>query len=374
MAFMPKYQRGSIRKVGNSWEWRYRVRGVMHQESFLVSRFPNEAALWQHLEPAISRLNDGESRPIPKAASMGDLANKYKAEYLPQLAKSTQDTDTSTINVHILPRWEKAKLADVRPAEVETWIAGLGLSSSSRGRTRRTMKQMFDRAMVWGMYPLGVNPMSLVKVRGASSRQKKKVLLTQRQVNQLIEKLPHPINLMVLLAAGLGLRVSEVLALQWEDFSWKDKTVTIRRAYTHNALKEAKTDASAATLPVAANLITALKTYKKTAPDSEWVFPSPVTGHPYSADTILSKIIKPIAKTLKLPAIGWHTQRHSYRAWVGKTEATLSQQRDMMRHVDISTTMDYGGTPVEDMRPLQDAVARGLKLKRPAATRAAVSG
>src|SRR4051812_49155398 len=260
---MPKYQRGSIRKVGNSWEWRYRVRGVMHQESFPVSQFPNQAALWQHLEPAVSKLNDSEARPIPMAATMGDLAKRYKAEYLPQLAKSTQDTEASTMNVHILPRWEKTKLVDIRPAEVETWIAGLDLSSSSRGRTRRTMKQLFDRAMVWRMHPFGVNPMSLVKVRGASLHQKKKALLTQGQVNQLIERLPHPYNLMVLLAAGLGLRVSEVLALQWEDFSWKEKTVTIRRAYTHSALKEAKTDASAATLPVAANLINALKTYKK---------------------------------------------------------------------------------------------------------------
>jgi len=46
---MGKYQRGSIRKVGSSWEWRYRIRGVMHQESFSVSQFTNEGALWKHL-------------------------------------------------------------------------------------------------------------------------------------------------------------------------------------------------------------------------------------------------------------------------------------------------------------------------------------
>jgi integrase len=337
----------------------------MHQESFPVSQFQNEGALWKHLEPALSRLNNGDARPIPATATMGALAKRYKEEYLPKLAKSTQDTDTSTINVHVLPRWENTKLMDIRPAEVETWIESLKLSTSSRGRTRRTMKQMFDRAMVWGMYPLGVNPMSFVKVRGASLRQKKKVLLTKKEVNLLVSKLTSPYNLMVLLAAGLGLRVSEVVSLKWEDFDFKAKTVTIQRAYTHSALKEAKTEASVATLALPASIVQAIKTYRKGATESVWVFPSPRTGHPFSADTILAKKIKPTAKKLKLPTIGWHTQRHSYRAWIGKTKATLSQQRDMMRHGDVGTTMDYGGTPVEEMRPLQEAAAGGLKLKLP---------
>ena len=43
---------------------------------------------------------------------------------------------------------------------------------------------------------------------------------------------------MVLVAVGLGLRVSEAVALQWIDFDFKNRKVTIRRAYTHSALKE----------------------------------------------------------------------------------------------------------------------------------------
>lgn len=367
---MGKYQRGSLRRAGNSWEWRYRVHGVMKQESFSASDFPTKTALWKHLETAIEELNRRTERPSLVSSTVGNLARKYKEEYLPKLAKSTQDTDTSTINVHILPRWDKTKLGNVQPAEVEDWIESLNLSTASRGRTRRTMKQMFDRAMVWGMYPLGVNPMSLVKVRGSSKREKKPIVLTPAQANLLVSKLPQPYSLMVFVAAGLGLRVSEVLALKWEDFDFKNKTVTIRRAYTHNAVKETKSDASAATLPMATNLVYALKAHRRAHPDTSWVFPSPATGRPYSADTILGKIIKPIAKSLKLPKLGWHSLRHSYRSWLGSTDAKLPQMKDMMRHADVSTTMDYGRAQVEELRPFQDEVATRLKApKRPAATR-----
>jgi hypothetical protein len=58
-------------------------------------------------------------------------------------------------------------------------------------------------------------------------------------------------------------------------------------------------------------------------------------------------------KLTDIPSVDW------------KTEATLSQQRDMMRHADIGTTLDYGGTPLEEMRPLHEAAAIGLKLKLP---------
>ena len=94
----------------------------MHQETFSVAEFPNEKALWKHLEPAISNINQGAARPVQAVPTMGDLAKKYMAEYLPKLAKSTRDTDGSMIKVHILPRWKDVKLANLRPAEVETWI------------------------------------------------------------------------------------------------------------------------------------------------------------------------------------------------------------------------------------------------------------
>lgn len=340
----------------------------MKQESFPVERFPTEASLWKHLEESVSRLNQGDLQPVPLATTMGDLAKRYTEEFLVKLAKSTQDTDKSMIDVHILPRWRETKLVNIRPAEVENWIESLPLSTASRGRARRTMKQMLDRAMVWGMLPLSMNPMSLVKVRGSSKREKKPVVITPEQANQLVQNLPHPYGLMVLLAAGLGLRVSEVLALKWGDFDFPSKTVTIQRAYTHSSLKEAKTEASAATLPVGRNIATALKRHKKTNPDSEWVFPSPVTGQPYSADTILSKVIKPMARKLKLPNVGWHSLRHSYRSWLGATDAKLAQVKDMMRHADVSTSLDYGRALVEELRPFQEQVAARLKAKPRRAT------
>lgn len=79
---------------------------------------------------------------------------------------------------------------------------------------------------------------------------------------------------------------------------------------------------------------------------------------------MLQDHIAPVAKKLGMPHIGFHTFRHSYRAWLGGGDATLSQQKDLMRHSSIGVTMRYGGTPVEEMRPLVNAVAAKLRLAR----------
>ena len=79
---------------------------------------------------------------------------------------------------------------------------------------------------------------------------------------------------------------------------------------------------------------------------------------------ILADHLKPVAKKLGLPKPGWHTSfRHGYRSWLGAGAATMSQQKDLLRHADYATTANYGGTPVEEMRPLVEAVSSRLKLK-----------
>jgi hypothetical protein len=96
---------------------------------------------------------------------------------------------------------------------VGEWLKSLTISPASKGRARRLLKQLIDKAMSWEMIPGGKNLMTLVKVKGVSKRQKKVVLLTPVQMVTLIAALEGPYSTMVYVAASLGLRVEEVAAL-----------------------------------------------------------------------------------------------------------------------------------------------------------------
>jgi hypothetical protein len=55
------------------------------------------------------------------------------------------------------------------------------------------------------------NPMSLVKVKGSSKRQKKVTSLTIEQFRKLLESLPEPLNIMTLVAGDHGFPFASIV-------------------------------------------------------------------------------------------------------------------------------------------------------------------
>jgi integrase len=54
-------------------------------------------------------------------------------------------------------------------------------------------------------------------------------VLTPGEIRLLLAQLAEPSHTMVLVAACLGLRASEIMGMQWQDVNWEDLTVFIRR-------------------------------------------------------------------------------------------------------------------------------------------------
>ena len=360
-----RYQRGSVRREprssGDVWVWRFRIKGVMKQETYPVAQFNGEKELWKHLEPALSRLNDGMAEPIPIAVTLGTVMSKYEKEYLPELSKATRQTDSSMFNSTIRPKWKDVPVNSIRPMDVEAWIKTLPLAPLTRKRVKRLMKSLFDKAMFWEMIAVGVNPMTLVKVRGGTKRQKPITLLTFEQVKLLVRNLRPPFNEVALVGASLGLRVEETLALKWGDWDFEQKTVHIERAFSRGEIKAVKTESSLRTLPVDDGLLQVLLPRKGNS--EAWLFPSPRTPRPYTPGVALTKILKPTAERLGLPKVGWHTFRHSFKSWISSGSATLTQQKDLMGQSSIEIGLMYGGTPVEQMRPFNEVVGAQLRVK-----------
>jgi hypothetical protein len=62
--------------------------------------------------------------------------------------------------------------------------------------------------------------------------------------------------------------------------------------------------------------------------------------------------------------LGWHTLRDSYRAWLDETVRRSGFNRKLMRHSNISTTMNvYGGTFMEAKRKANTSVVQRVPLQ-----------
>src|ERR1039458_2115149 len=95
------------------------------------------------------------------------------------------------------------------------------------------------------------------------------------------------------------------------------------------------------------------------------LFPSPVTGRPYHADSMRNDYLVPTGLKLGLGRIGFHTFRHTYRAWLDETGAPVGVQQKLMRHAHVSTTMDqYGNASALAKRKANRPIVQRL-LQRP---------
>ena len=102
---------------------------------------------------------------------------------------------------------------------------------------------------------------------------------------------------MVMTFACLGLRVSELLGLQWGDVDFENLTVKLQRSVVEGKVNPTKSEASESTLPLDPDLSGALLAHKassKYVADSDFVFAGD-EGKPRWKDGLLADYLKPAA-------------------------------------------------------------------------------
>ena len=147
---------------------------------------------------------------------------------------------------------------------------------------------------------------------------------------------------MVLVAACLGLRVSEILGLQWLDFDWESQTVLVQRAVVQGHVGETKTETSCRPLPLDSMLAEQLLDLRRRSfyvAAEDWVFANDA-GRPRWQETIVKRHLKPAALRAGIGKIGWHTFRHTYSTMLRSAGTDIKVQQELLRHANIQTTMN----------------------------------
>ncbi|MGB8889264.1 MAG: tyrosine-type recombinase/integrase [Candidatus Korobacteraceae bacterium] len=382
MAKRTRYQYGSVeidKRITGPDVWLYRwwettSDGRKTRRGFTVGTVEEYKTQAQALKAAEWKrllVNDGiaSRAPVLFGAVLGRfLLEQKQEEEAEQITHSTYVSYRSMISQHIRPKWGDVSLQDVRPALVQDWLRKLSLSPKYKGHIRSLMYRLFDRAMIWELIGIDRNPMQLVEVKGISKRRQRPRNLQVKEAWRILDALSQPYRTIVLIALCFGLRVSEILGLRWTDFDFKRSAVLIQRSSVGKRLNKLKTECSQDEVPLERGFVVELKKWQELCLESEgqWLFPSPVTGRPLHADSIRADYLIPTSLQLGLGRIGFHTFRHTYRAWLDETGAPVGVQQKLMRHAHISTTMDqYGNASMEAKRRANRPLVQRL-LKRSA--------
>jgi integrase len=185
------------------------------------------------------------------------------------------------------------------------WLRSLALAPKTKVNLRGLFHLIYEHARRWELTDR--NPIDLVRQRGG--RRCIPRVLTPVETRLLLAQLAEPYHTMVMVAACLGLRASEIMGLQWRDFNWEDLTVLIRRGVVNGRVGDTKTEASQEPLPIDPRLARSLeKLWKRSLYKSpqDWVF-SNRTGRPRAQQDILRRHLRSAALRAGVGKIGWHT-------------------------------------------------------------------
>lgn len=346
-----------------AWEFRYRVRenGVptLKQVTLSGAEYPTEAAAKRKLESLVLKINADTPYAAMEELSLNAVMDRYIEDEMPERPK-TKQTYLMLMNKHLRPKWGEHRLSGIRPYEVEQWLRALPYSPKTKRHIKSRFHALVEFAMKRGWIEVQRNPLSLVTVKG-HERAIEKVVLTPEQMDAVRANLPDPYRMMAELCAYLGLRISEVLALKWSDLDLDNNTIRIQRSAVEGNVADVKTEASRAVIPLTPEIRSFIARWQPKAPASDegWVFPSPVTGKPYHAGILRRRHLSPLARKIGIPRLGWHSFRHSFRSWLDVIGAAPGQQMTLMRHADISTTMNiYGAGLIDNKRKILSELHR----------------
>jgi len=293
------------------------------------------------------RLQSDPDHAGERPVTIGALIDRYIADELPE-RHSTRCSYLTVLRKWIRPKWQDYELGQVKAMAVEHWLRSLSLAPKSKTHIRSLMHLLYQNARRWELTDR--NPIEFV--RQGSRRVSIPRVLVIEEVQKLLAHLTEPYRTMVMVAVCLGLRVSEIMGLQWGDFDWSNSTVLVQRGVVQGRVGETKTEYSRRPLPLDDHLAALLvqhrnRSFYKEA--SDWVFAGD-SGRPRWQEVLLRNHIQPAAVKAGIGRIGWHTFRHTYSTMLRANGADVKVQQELLRHADIQTTMNIYTQAVSDAK------------------------
>jgi integrase len=168
----------------------------------------------------LSEINSGKGIVKLTTLTIGQLCDHFQQREMtqegPWRTLATKTTYQGYIRKWIRPRWEQHELSEVKAVQVESWLRSLPLAKSSCAKIRNVMSILFNHACRYELFDR--NPIRFV--RQSAKRRATPEVLTPAEIALLLNVLNIRERTLVLVAAGTGLRQSELFGLKWGDIDF----------------------------------------------------------------------------------------------------------------------------------------------------------
>ena len=287
----------------------------------------------------------------------------------PYCKLSTAMSYEQVLRLYLLPRFGALPLDEITRDKVKSYFSEISaLGKFGHGTLKNilaTIRALLNHAVEEGL--VAANPalrLGRVALRGARKRTAE--FLIRQEAQRFLEKVHmlrperYPLFLTALRA---GLRLGELLALQWQDIQFGDSeddpnrfilvrhNFTRRQFTTTKSRRERRVDLSKELRRVLMDLrdqrtLEAMSSGSFDGPaqprTSKLVFPSQ-TGGPLEGSNVYNRDFLPSLEAAGIRRVTFHALRHTFASLLIQQGASLAYVKEQLGHSSIQVTVDTYG-------------------------------
>lgn len=292
---------------------------------------------------AIDALKPFRARRRESCPTMDDFFFKT---FLPLIKTQSRsyETHAGIYRNHIQDVFGSSRLDDISEEEVLAFHGALAIKplnikfpgnrTLADGSVKRIMillRHIFNEAIRHKAITLARNPTHIIKLR--TVRKITGRFLTREQLGGLLKAASQSPNTdlpdIIRLMGGTGLRRENVLAMCWDWFDSARGILTVPA--------EADKAKKGFALYISSDVQRLLRR-RQEGSNSEWVFPSPITGKPYYS--CRSSWVTACRKA-GIPGLRMHDMRHTFASMMLDNGADIVDVQQALAHTQLKTTAVY---------------------------------
>lgn len=312
-----------------------------------------------------------------KSLKFSEFTEIWKIDYgSKELAPSTYKRYCRMLETRLLPYFGHFYINKIKPTDImkfydllekDTQLVrkqgnnGAKTKKPLSGKTilehHRLLRAMLHKAVYWQL--IVTNPAE--RVQPPKARKPKRRSYDDEQTKILLENLELLSNedtkykVAIILTVFTGVRLGELMGLEWQDVDFKNGIISINRSSQYLAdmgvfTKVPKTESSIREIAIPEFIISLLEEYKlwyeeqksiygKLWTDSDRLFVQ-ADGKPMHPSTISKWFVKYVGQ-IGLPVINFHGLRHTNASLLVAQNIDIAVISARLGHAQISTTLDF---------------------------------